>query len=291
MTFSAPVKRHVTDMSGERPRPHFPLAKALWGSSPAPFPPGKGSGAASPPLTDPPGGGAATAFAPSRPCACACARPHSPLLSPSPPRAPHSLRVTCPPCPPRQPMGGAPRAAGPFIKSRRPRTGVRRLSGVWEWRVCPGRRGPVLPPAPLPVPPGKGPGLCPGRAEGGGGGGGRAGGGRLAGEGRPCRGRAAPERAALSATARAGPAPRPAGRDCGAGGARAVPAELAQSHRWPSGSGGAVSPQKGCVCVSPPVCRPTSVPELYVFSNKLSLPCFSPRPPGFCFVDVGGFML
>lgn len=79
----------------------------------------------------------------------------------------------------------------------------------------------------------------------------------------------------------------PAGRDSGAGGARrpggrrvrAVPAELALSHRWASGSSGAVCPQKGCVCVSPPVCRPTSVPELYVFSNKLSA-LLLPPPPG-----------
>lgn len=87
--------------------------------------------------------------------------------------------------------------------------------------------------------------------------------------------------------ARAGPACRPAGRESGAGGARcprgrrvrAVPVELAWSHRWASGSSGAVRPQKGCVRLSPPVCRPTSVPELYVFSNKLSA-LLLPPPPG-----------
>lgn len=33
------------------------------------------------------------------------------------------------------------------------------------------------------------------------------------------------------------------------------------------------------MCLSPPVCRPTSVPELYVFSNKLSA-LLLPPPPG-----------
>lgn len=129
--------------------------------------------------------------------------------------------------------------------------------------------------------------------------------------GRPCRGRAAPEGVAGFATtpgaggralpvasgSGASPVPERERRGFGALRVWTLPAEL--PGRAAAGLAGSLLSPGGRrrlragwvrVCVSSSLCRPPpcrSSPSL--LTN--SLPCFFPRPPGFCFVDVGGFLL
>lgn len=135
--------------------------------------------------------------------------------------------------------------------------------------------------------------------------------------GRPCRGGAVTEGLTAAAGGRTLPAasgsgasPLPEGRagsargsaerrvwvlaaELAAGCSVHVAVVLARSHRRVGGGSGCGPPQTtGYVLVSvcPSLCRPHFVSERSVFSNKLSA-LLLPRPPGFCFVDVGGFLL